>query len=241
MQSLGPQPMLEILAGAAAAETVVQRGLRERLPQQNGYAPLLATVGAMAQRPVLRQLPPDVREALGMLDQGIRMPEEALVASLDDALKAGETLGYPLVLKAVCTGLVHKSEAGLVKLGVTDASSLRERWSELDRSAQDPAVRDRVSGRIAQQQLRGGVEIFVGTRWAPAPLSLLPGTRSWMPSSSRSRKTPMRAAASRRSATANSSARANPTAPATFSVPERRPASWPPPKSIGRIGTPPRT
>ncbi|WP_049622695.1 flagellar hook-length control protein FliK [Frateuria defendens] len=75
VQSLGSQPLLEILA-ASAAETTVQRGLRERLPQQDGYAPLLATLGALSQRPVLRQLPQPLREALALLEHGIRTPED---------------------------------------------------------------------------------------------------------------------------------------------------------------------
>lgn len=73
--SLGSQPLLEVLAGASA-DPLVQRAVRERLPQQNGYAPLLATLGSLAQRPVLRQLTPSMRAALAMLDQSVRTPED---------------------------------------------------------------------------------------------------------------------------------------------------------------------
>jgi hypothetical protein len=45
--AMGNPPLLEILAGAAT-DPLVQRALRERLPQQNGYAPLLATLGSLA-------------------------------------------------------------------------------------------------------------------------------------------------------------------------------------------------
>ncbi|MFC5740559.1 flagellar hook-length control protein FliK [Dyella tabacisoli] len=73
--SLGAQPLLEVLA-PASPEQAVQRVLRERLPQQNGYAPLLATLTTLAQRPVLRQLPPPLRTALALLEHSIRTPEE---------------------------------------------------------------------------------------------------------------------------------------------------------------------
>ena len=73
--AMGNPALLEILA-AEGADPLVQRALRERLPQQNGYAPLLATLGALAQRPVLRQLPPEVRNALALLDQGVRTPQD---------------------------------------------------------------------------------------------------------------------------------------------------------------------
>ncbi|MGN2254682.1 flagellar hook-length control protein FliK [Frateuria sp. GZRe12] len=73
--AMGNPPLLEILTGAAT-DPRVQQALRERLPQQNGYAPLLATLGALAQRPVVRQLPPAVRAALALLDQGVRTPQD---------------------------------------------------------------------------------------------------------------------------------------------------------------------
>jgi len=73
--SLGAQPLLEVLL-PQPADPVLQRALRERLPQQNGYAPLLATLGALAQRPMLRQLPPNLRAALAGLEQGMRTPAE---------------------------------------------------------------------------------------------------------------------------------------------------------------------
>jgi hypothetical protein len=74
--SLGAQPQLEVLSSHPAADPAVQRALRERLPQQNGYAPLLATLGALAQRPVVRQLPPALRTALAMLEQSVRTPAD---------------------------------------------------------------------------------------------------------------------------------------------------------------------
>ncbi|MGY3039499.1 hypothetical protein ACVWWQ_001086 [Rhodanobacter sp. TND4EL1] len=72
--SLGTQPLLEVLAHTV--DPTFQRMLRERLPQQNGYAPLLATLSALSQRPALRQLPPEVRTALALLEQALRTPAE---------------------------------------------------------------------------------------------------------------------------------------------------------------------
>ncbi|HXD36256.1 MAG TPA: flagellar hook-length control protein FliK [Rhodanobacter sp.] len=74
--SLGAQPQLEVLSSHPTADPTVQRALRERLPQQNGYAPLLATLGALAQRPVVRQLPPALRTALALLEQSVRTPAD---------------------------------------------------------------------------------------------------------------------------------------------------------------------
>ncbi|WP_267223542.1 flagellar hook-length control protein FliK [Dyella silvae] len=73
--TLGAQPQLEVIA-PQTAEPAMQVALRERLPQQNGYAPLLATLDALAQRPALRQLPAYLRPALALLEHGVRTPAE---------------------------------------------------------------------------------------------------------------------------------------------------------------------
>lgn len=73
--SLGAEPLLEVI-GASMPEPAMQVALRERLPQQNGYGPLLATLDALAQRPALRQLPAYLRPALALLEHGVRTPAE---------------------------------------------------------------------------------------------------------------------------------------------------------------------
>jgi len=75
--SLGAQPLLEVVGGAAPpAAQAVGRALRQRLPRQNGYAPLLATFAALAKRAVARQLPAHLRMALARFEQSIRTPAE---------------------------------------------------------------------------------------------------------------------------------------------------------------------
>ncbi len=74
--NLGAQPQLELMGAQATVNDNVNQALCERLPQQNGYASLLATVTALAQWPVLRQLPPYVRTALALLEHSMSDPEE---------------------------------------------------------------------------------------------------------------------------------------------------------------------
>lgn len=73
--SLGANPQLEMVP-AQPTDPTFQRALRELLPQQNGYAKLLATVGALAQRPMMRQLPPTLRTALAMLEHAMPTPAD---------------------------------------------------------------------------------------------------------------------------------------------------------------------
>ena len=74
--NLGAQPQLELMGAQATVNDNVNQALCERLPQQNGYASLLATVTALSQWPVLRQLSPYVRTALALLEHSMSDPEE---------------------------------------------------------------------------------------------------------------------------------------------------------------------
>ena len=74
--SVGAQPQLEILGTDSHLDSTVHQALRERLPQQNGYAPLLATVGALSQWSIAKQLPPYLRSALALLEHSMSTPRE---------------------------------------------------------------------------------------------------------------------------------------------------------------------
>jgi acetyl-CoA synthetase (ADP-forming) len=56
---------------------------------------------------------------------GISVPEDALVQSADAAVRAAERLGYPVALKLCGRRIAHKTERGLVRLGLGDAAALR--------------------------------------------------------------------------------------------------------------------
>ncbi|MDQ0011483.1 hypothetical protein J2T07_003693 [Luteibacter jiangsuensis] len=71
----GAQPQLEVVLGNTD-ERVAMQGLRERLPQQNGYAPLLGILAALARRPIARALPAPLRAALATLEAAINKPAD---------------------------------------------------------------------------------------------------------------------------------------------------------------------
>jgi acetate---CoA ligase (ADP-forming) len=60
-----------------------------------------------------------------LADYDIEIPEGRLCDCVNEAVVAGEALGYPLVLKAVGTGLLHKTELNAVRLGISDEAGVR--------------------------------------------------------------------------------------------------------------------
>jgi acyl-CoA synthetase (NDP forming) len=88
---------------------------------------------------------------------GVRFCREAAVATVDDALAAAETLGYPVVVKVDAPAVTHKTEAGGVRLDVRDAAGVRAACAEM-------AARTGASRFIVQERVGPGVELLVGAR-----------------------------------------------------------------------------
>jgi len=54
------------------------------------------------------------------------MAESRRVGSVDDAVAAAEEVGYPVVVKLHGDRIAHKTERGLVRVGLTDPAAVRD-------------------------------------------------------------------------------------------------------------------
>ncbi|MFJ8593861.1 acetate--CoA ligase family protein [Streptomyces sp. NPDC093598] len=91
---------------------------------------------------------------------GIRVPREQLVPSAAAAVRAAGLVGYPVVMKASGARIAHKSELGLVKIGLTSASQVRDAYRELTDIARYEDVS--LDGVLVCQMVEQGVEMVVG-------------------------------------------------------------------------------
>ncbi len=133
--------------------------LRERAPVEASVAPVEAPADAR---------PGFLSEAASLAllaAQGIAVGEHALCANADAAVAAWRRMGAPVALKACSARLPHKSEHGLVALGINDEAALRE---ALARQAQTLARLgvDDASWIVARMQ-RGLHELALGVRNDP--------------------------------------------------------------------------
>jgi acyl-CoA synthetase (NDP forming) len=87
---------------------------------------------------------------------GLPVVQERLACTPEAALAAAADLGYPVALKACSAALSHKTEGGLVELGITDPASLRRVAVGLQ--ARAPAG----SALLVQQMVAGRRELVVG-------------------------------------------------------------------------------
>ncbi|AKN70967.1 pimeloyl-CoA synthetase [Streptomyces sp. PBH53] len=91
---------------------------------------------------------------------GIRVPREQLVTSAAGAVRAAGQVGYPVVMKASGAQLAHKTELGLVKIGLTSASQVRDAYRELTDIARYEGVG--LDGVLVCQMIEQGVEMMAG-------------------------------------------------------------------------------
>ncbi|MBA2947135.1 acetate--CoA ligase family protein [Streptomyces himalayensis] len=96
---------------------------------------------------------------------GIRVPREQLVTSAAAAVRAAGLVGYPVVMKASGAQLGHKTELGLVKMGLTSASQVRDAYRELTDIARFEGIS--LDGVLVCQMVERGVEMVVGVAQDP--------------------------------------------------------------------------
>jgi acyl-CoA synthetase (NDP forming) len=99
---------------------------------------------------------------------GLRMPRSILSRDLDEAVRAAETLGYPVVMKIVSKDIVHKSDAGGVALGLEDRDEVVDAYQAIMRSCLRYKPDAVMEGVEVVEMVRPGVETIVGARQDPS-------------------------------------------------------------------------
>ncbi len=96
---------------------------------------------------------------------GIPVARYEVAATREDALHAARRLGYPVVAKAIVADLIHKSEAGAIRLDLRDPLQLSDALSAMEtRITSDGG---KVEGFLIQEMAGGGREIIFGLSSEP--------------------------------------------------------------------------
>jgi acyl-CoA synthetase (NDP forming) len=97
---------------------------------------------------------------------GIPVNDDVLAESATDATKAAAALDTPAVLKVCSPDLLHKSDLGLVRVGVPTAEVARA-FEELVAQARAAEPDARIEGVLVSPLVTGGVEVVVGVSTDP--------------------------------------------------------------------------
>jgi len=156
-------PLFRSFRGCFAALAAYHRHQRHRAtfrvrPPLSGALPPMA-------RDALRTSPPDTGAVLRAF--GLPLAASSVAGTAGDARRAAEAMGLPVAVKIASPDFLHKSDAGLVVLGVDSLGSVEQAaQAVLDRArAANPDAA--IDGVEVQQMVSGGTEMIVGVTRDP--------------------------------------------------------------------------
>lgn len=97
---------------------------------------------------------------------GLRAAPWRLAASVVEAQQAADALGYPVAMKTCSPHILHKTEAGGVIVGLSDAAAVAAAFDRL-RSIEAACGGVQTTGVLVQRMVAGVGEVIVGARRDP--------------------------------------------------------------------------
>ncbi len=102
-------------------------------------------------------------EAKELIKQaGIDVVETSLATSKEAAVSVSERFGFPVALKIASPDVVHKSDAGGVKLGLKTARQAGKAYDDIMKAIKKQYPDARIQGVSVQKMARPGVEVIIG-------------------------------------------------------------------------------
>ncbi|WP_433291346.1 acetate--CoA ligase family protein [Pseudonocardia sp. CA-142604] len=98
---------------------------------------------------------------------GIPTPGEGLAGTADEAVRLAGELGGPVAMKIVSPDILHKTEAGGVKIGISGDDAVRGAFDEIIANAKAYNAEAGIDGIQVQQMLSGGQEVIIGATTDP--------------------------------------------------------------------------
>ena len=99
---------------------------------------------------------------------GIAVPREEVAHNAAEAAALAARIGFPVVMKIISPQILHKTEAGGVRVGVKSAAEATEAYATIIANAQQYDPKAEILGIQVQQMLGGGQEVIIGAVTDPA-------------------------------------------------------------------------
>ncbi len=145
---------------AAAARVLVRQEPAEQPAPLREAADLPAEAGALlaqADGPLA-----EYRAKALLAAAGLAVPPSRLVRNEDELDGIAARLGFPLAVKVQSVDIPHKTEAGGVRLGISDTEALRQAFHDVLAAARTHAPQARIDGVLIERMAGRGVEMIVG-------------------------------------------------------------------------------
>ncbi|MBN2207227.1 MAG: acetate--CoA ligase family protein [Candidatus Aminicenantes bacterium] len=141
--------------------------IRSRITAYSSEAAPLQAEGARA---VIGKARAEGREALNEVEAkavfeayGLPVTKTALARSEDEAAALARKTGFPVVLKIVSPDILHKSDAGGVKVDIKDEAGVRTAYKAIMAAAKAYKADAKIEGVAVQEMAPAGVEVILGS------------------------------------------------------------------------------
>jgi acyl-CoA synthetase (NDP forming) len=102
-------------------------------------------------------------EAKELLKQaGVNVVDTRLATSREKVISISRQLGFPVVLKIASPDVVHKSDAGGVKLGLRTSQQAGKAYDDILKAIRQEYPEAKIQGVSVQKMARPGVEVIIG-------------------------------------------------------------------------------
>lgn len=102
-------------------------------------------------------------ECRSMLDAyGLTRPKAEIAANAEEAVRIASDIGYPVVLKIASPDILHKTDVGGVKVGLTSPADVKDAFELIVYRAQRYVPDARIWGCLVQEMVPKGIELLVG-------------------------------------------------------------------------------
>jgi acetate---CoA ligase (ADP-forming) len=93
---------------------------------------------------------------------GVKVTDTRLATSKEEAVSLSKTLKFPVVMKIVSPDVVHKSDAGGVKVNLKTTAQVEKAYDEILTNVQTKCPGARITGIAVQHMAPNGTEVIIG-------------------------------------------------------------------------------
>jgi acyl-CoA synthetase (NDP forming) len=104
----------------------------------------------------------EVESKKWLQEAGINTTVTRLATSKKSAIALSKEIGFPVVLKILSPDIIHKSDAGGVKVGLKNASQVSRAYDEIMAAVRQRHPEARIEGVSVQNMARPGIEVIIG-------------------------------------------------------------------------------
>jgi len=98
---------------------------------------------------------------------GFPLPKSILAKTEDEAVEAANKIGYPTVMKIASPQIVHKSDAGGVKVNLSSDKEVRDAFKVIVDNAKKYDSKAEIKGVLIVEMVKGGKEMIIGSKLEP--------------------------------------------------------------------------